>query len=313
MGWFSKKKGDQRGDDTPTEGGQHGGDVPGDEDLYAVFSSIEGADRLLDENPEFRELVRSMTLGNPPTPPTSGADEQANSQLDEEGDQGGSDAATDEYLAARLRDIEEVNRRIDESPEMQAAMDEMLGQAPADFSASDGGKGQLLRNARFGGLSYIAEPPADFQEVAPEASKLYSDGAVVGTMQGDPAFSLEKFTQALAIARQMGHRPAEARLLYNTGVAYLKLGELDKSIETLQEGRAVAEEASKELGREARKLQRFEEEVHTDRPTVDVLGTPQVEQQILVMFLEALATVYEADSQMDKAAECRNEIKKLVR
>lgn len=313
MGWFSRKKGDRGGDDTPAEGGQHGGEVPGDEDLYAVFSGVDGADRLLDENPEFREFVRSMTLGEPADSSDLGDSEQANSQLDEEGDHRGGDAATDEYLAGRLRDIEEVNRRIDESPEMQAVMDEMLGQAPADPSAFDGGKGQLLRNARFGGLSYIAGPPADFPEVAPEASKLFFDGATIGTMQGDPAYSLEKFTQALAIAREVGHRSGEARLLYNMGVAYLKLGNLDKSIETLQEGRAVAEEASKELGREARKLQRFEEELHTDKPTVDALGTPQVEQQIPLMFLEALATVYESNSHMDKAAKCRNEIKKLLR
>lgn len=313
MGWFSRKKGDRGGDDTLAEGSQHGGDVPGDEDLYAVFSSIDGADRLLDENPEFREFVRSMTFGDAAGSSEPRGSEQVNGQLDKEGESEESDAAIEEYLAAKRRDIEEVNRRVDESPEMQAVMDEMLGQAPADPSAFDGGKGQLLRNTRFGGVSYMAGPPADLPEVAPEASNLFIDGVTIGTIRGDPAYSLEKFTQALAIAREVGHRPAEARLLYNMGVAYVKLGNLDRAIEMLQEGRAVAEGASKELAREARKMQRLEEEMHTDRPTTDVFGVHQVEQQILVMFLEALATVYESNSQMDEAAQCRDEVKKRLR
>lgn len=38
-----------------------------------------------------------------------------------------------------------------------------------------------------------------------------------------------------------------------------------------------------------------------------MFGAPEMEQQLLAMFQEALATVYEADGQAAQAAECRRQ------
>jgi tetratricopeptide (TPR) repeat protein len=218
---------------------------------------------------------------------------------------------SDSELRDKLRDIEEVNARIAGDPRMQEVMREMLGQEPAETPQPR--MEQVRENLKAGGLSYIASPPADFPEVAPEAHKLWLGEALLASMLGDDARCLSAFNQALEITRRKGHKTGEARLLYNIGVAHYKLGDLDKAIEILLEGKALTEGLASELGREARKVQRFEEEVKTDDPRVDVLGVPHMEQHLLEMYLEALATVYEADSQAGKAAECRNEIKRLYR
>jgi tetratricopeptide (TPR) repeat protein len=214
-------------------------------------------------------------------------------------------------MAAKLRDIEEVNRRIDEDPGMQRVMREMFGREPA--AAPPLSMEQVMENVRSGGLSYLASPPADFPEAIPEAHELWLGEAFLACMQGDDARCLAKFTEILEITRQKGHKPGEARILYNIGVAHYKLGNLDKAVEVLLEGKALTEEIAGELGREARKLQRDEEELKTDRPTMRLFGTPHIEQQLLEMYLKALTTVYEADSQAGKAAGCRDEIKRLYR
>lgn len=216
---------------------------------------------------------------------------------------------SDSELRDKLRDIEEVNARIAGDPRMQEVMREMLGQEPAETPQPR--MEQVRENLKAGGLSYIASPPADFPEVAPEAHKLWLGQALIASMLGDDARCLSAFEQALEITRRIGHKTGEARLLYNIGIAHYKLGERDKAIEVLLEGKALTEGIGRELGREARKVQRFEEEVKTDNPRMDVLGVPQIEQWLLEKYLEALATVYEADSQAGKAAGCRNEIKRL--
>lgn len=218
----------------------------------------------------------------------------------------------------KLRDIEEVNRRIDENPRMQQVMREMLGQEPAETpqpsTPTPPSMEQVREHLRTGGLSYIASPPADFPDVAPEAHQLWLGQALIASMLGDDARCLSAFEQALVLTRRIGHKTGEARLLYNIGLAHHKLGDRAKAIEVLLEGKALTEDIAPDLAREARKVQRFEEEAKTDNPRVEVLGTPPlIEQWLLEKYLEALAIVYEADSQPDKAAGCRTEIKRLYR
>ena len=214
---------------------------------------------------------------------------------------------SDDELSQRLRDIEEINARL--AGPIQQVMREMHGQEPAD---TPGSRMETAReNVKTGGLSYIASPPADFPAVAPEAHKLWLGDALLASMMGDDLRCLSAFEQCLEITRRIGHKTGEVRLLYNIGVAHYKLGSLKEAIDVLLEGKSMTEGLASELGREARKARRFEEERKTDSPTLDVFGTPHMEQQLLEMYLEALATVYDADSQAGKAAGCRNEIKRL--
>ena len=218
---------------------------------------------------------------------------------------------THEELEQKLRDIEEVNRRIDADPGMQALMRDMFGTEPAARPAAPPASMEEVRaHLRTGGISYLASPPADTSTVVPEADELWAD-AIVASMMGDDAGCLAAYEKALAVTRQAGHRTGEARLLYNIGLAHYKLGHLDRAIEVLLEGRALTESIAAELGREARKLQRFETEVKTDNPRIEVTGVPQIEQWLLEKYLEALAIVYDADSQAAQAAACRDEIKRL--
>lgn len=224
---------------------------------------------------------------------------------------------TDEELEQKLRDIEDVNRRIDENPQMQALMREMFGSEPAPTpvatpAATPPARMETVReHLRSGGISYLASPPADFPAVAPEAHELWTGDALLASMMGDDAACLAAYEKALEITRRAGHRTGEARLLYNIGLAHYKLGDFGKAIEVLLEGKALTESLAGELGREARKLQRFETEVKTDNPRMEVTGVPQIEQWLLEKYLEALAVAYVADSQADKAAACRDEIKRL--
>ena len=212
-----------------------------------------------------------------------------------------------ERLTKLRGEVEEVNRRIAENPSMQKAMREVLGREPADTPETKLEK--MLKDIKAGGLSYILSPPADFPKVSPEAHRLFFQGSV----QGDPAISLVNFNKALEITRQKGHKACEVRLLYNIGVAHYKLGDLKKAIGVLMQGKSLSEEVATDLRKEARKLQRFEEEMNSRNPNIKVFGTPYEEEQLLIMYLEALTKVYEADSQMGKADECRNEIKMLLR
>jgi tetratricopeptide (TPR) repeat protein len=210
-------------------------------------------------------------------------------------------------LLDKLRAIDEVNARIAGNPRMQDVMREMLPPTPPS-------EDEVRERLRTGGLSYIASPPADFPAVAPEAHQLWLGQALIASMLGDDRRCLSAFEQALVITRRIGHKTGEARLLYNIGLAHHKLGNRARAIEVLLEGRALTEGVAPELAREARKVQRFEKEMKTDDPTVEVLGTPPlIEQWLLEKYLEALAIVYEADSQADKAAGCRAEIEGLYR
>jgi hypothetical protein len=163
-----------------------------------------------------------------------------------------------------------------------------------------------------GGLSYIMSPPADLPSRQPEASSLHMQGAM-GALTGDDHGSLASFTRALELVRAIGHRPAEARLLYNMGVAHFRLDDLDRAIDALAEGRAVAEGASSELKREARKLQRQEEEHLLEHPNVDIIGTPEIDQELLAMFLRALAVVHRARGDADLAASFEHDAEQLYR
>ncbi len=216
---------------------------------------------------------------------------------------------SDSELLEKLRNFEEINQRVAEFGKQQQAMRKTPEQGAAANPQAFMDK--MRANITVGGLSYLASPPADLPDRAPDAAQLWMDGAFIGSMKGDDAYSLDRFNQALAIIRQIGHRTAEARLLYNVGVAHYKLGDREAAISTLLEGKNLAQESARELGREARKVQRFEEEMKTENPRIDVAGVPHIEQAILEKYLEALATVYEADSQASKAADCRDEIKRL--
>jgi tetratricopeptide (TPR) repeat protein len=216
---------------------------------------------------------------------------------------------SDAELLQKLRDIEEVNNRIAGNAQLQEVMRKMLGQEPAEPPKPR--MDEVLANARSGGLSYIMGGPADLPERAPKAHKLWAEGAVGGALRGDDAYSLDRFNEALAVIRGAGHKTAEARVLYNIGLAHFKLGNRRTAITTLLEGKSLAQASARELGREARKLQRFEEEVKTDNPRIDVAGVPHIAQAILEKYLEALAIVYDADSQQSKADECRDELKRL--
>jgi hypothetical protein len=221
-------------------------------------------------------------------------------------------------LLDKLRAIDEVNARIAGDPRMQDVMREMLGQeeaeTPRPSTPTPPSPEEVRERLRTGGLSYIASPPADFPDVAPEAHQLWLGQALIASMLGDDGRCLSAFEQALVITRRIGHKTGEARLLYNIGLAHHKLGDRARAIEVLLEGKALTEGVAPELAREARKVQRFEKEMKTDDPTVEVLGTPPlIEQWLLEKYLEALAIVYEADSQADKAAGCRTEIKGLYR
>ncbi len=211
-------------------------------------------------------------------------------------------------LYDKLRDIDEVNQRIADNPQMQEIMRQMLGEDPGEKSGSS--MEEMSGNLASGGLSYLA-PPADLPGIAPDAHQLWLGEAFLGSMRGDDAYSLEKFNEALVTVREKSYVAAEARLLYNIGIAHYKLGDLQEAIAVLLEGRAVTEQATDELEAEARKLQRVEEDVKTDRPSVDVAGVPFSERWLLGRYLDALAIVYDASGQPDKAAECRNESKRL--
>jgi tetratricopeptide (TPR) repeat protein len=222
--------------------------------------------------------------------------------------QGARTMPSESELLRKLRNIEEVNQRIAASTRLQEVMREMLGQ-PAETPRPS--MEQTRENLRRGGLSYLASPPADLPQVAPEAHKLWLGDAVIGSLRGDDALCLAKYRKALEIVRKKGHRTAEARLLYNIGLAHYKLGEYDSAIHVLLEGKTLTKGADRALRREARRVQRFEEEAKTDDPRRDVLGVPDTEPWLLVKYLEALAIVYEADSQAAEAASCRAEIKRL--
>jgi tetratricopeptide (TPR) repeat protein len=218
---------------------------------------------------------------------------------------------TDEEIEQKIRDMEEANRMVAGNAALQEAIARMTGEEPSPPpppSLED-----LRARAAAGGLSYLVEPPADLQEACPEAAQLFMQGAMMSALTGDEESSLAQFEEALGLVRAIGHQRAEVRLLYNIGVAHHKLGNDQRAIEVLAEGKALAEEISADLAREARKLQRFEEERKIDDPRVKVFGTPDIEQKILAMFLEALAKVYDAMGLPTQASTCRAEVERLYR
>lgn len=215
---------------------------------------------------------------------------------------------TDAEIEQKLRDMEEVNRMIAGNAPLQAAIAQVTEQ---QLSPPPPSLEELRDRARSGGLSYIAGPPADLEKVCPEAARLHAEGAMLGVLTGDETASLAKFEEALALVRAVGHERAEARLLYNIGLAHYKLGDHLRAIEVLADGMKLASQISDDLAREARKLQRFEEERKLDDPQVKVIGTPGIEQKLLAMFIEALATVYEAAGLPTQAATLRAELERL--
>lgn len=215
---------------------------------------------------------------------------------------------TDEEIEQKIRDLDEVNRMIAGNAAFQEAIAHMTGE---ESSAQQPSLEDLRDRARSGGLSYILGPPADLQEVCPDAARLHTEGALAGALSGDESASLAKFEEALALVRGIGHQRAEARLLYNIGLAHYKLGDHMAAIQVLAEGMELARQISDDLAREARKLQRFEEERKLDDPRVKVIGTPDIEQKLLAMFLEALATVYEAAGLPTQAVTLRAELERL--
>jgi tetratricopeptide (TPR) repeat protein len=217
---------------------------------------------------------------------------------------------TDAELEQRLRDVDEVNRRIAGDPQLQAVFAALTREEPPPSPPPT--LEELHQRAGSGGLSYIMSPPAGFPELAPEAAQLHMEG-VFGSVTGDDRESLAKFTEALALTRAIGNKPEEVRLLYNVGVAHHKIGDDEQAIAVLREGKALAESIAEELAREARKLQRAAEEHKLDEPRLEVFGTPDIEQKLLAMFLEALAKVHEALGQTAEAAECRREVDRLYR
>lgn len=217
---------------------------------------------------------------------------------------------TDEEIEQKLRDLEEANRMVAGNSALQEAIARMTGQEPPpppEPTLED-----LRDRAAAGGLSYLLEPPADLREVCPEAARLHMEGAMMGALTGDDA-SLAQFEEALGLVRAIGHERAEVRLLYNIGVAHHKLGNDQRALEVLAEGKALAERISGDLAREARKLRRFEEELKIDDPRVKAFGTPDIDQKLLVMFLEALAKVYDAIGLPTQASTCRAEVERLYR
>lgn len=214
---------------------------------------------------------------------------------------------SDEEIEQSLRDIEEANRMVAGNAALQDAFARVTGEEPAPRPPS---LEELRDHAPAGGLSYIMGPPADLPEVSPEAARLHMEGAM-GALTGDDASSLAKFDEALGLVREIGHERAEARLLYNVGVAHHKLGDHQRAIEVLAEGKALSERISGDLRKEARKLQRFDEEHKADEPRLEVFGTPDLEEKLLEMFLDALATVYEAIGLPTQASTCRAEVERL--
>jgi tetratricopeptide (TPR) repeat protein len=167
---------------------------------------------------------------------------------------------------------------------------------------------QMRARVSSGDLSYLMSLPAGYEG---QATALFMEAGLAGAFMGDDEASRRKFVEALEITRREGHRPAEARVLYNLGLAQYKLGDLDGATRTLLEGKALSESITTDLGREARKLQRFAEERAVDAPAVDVFGAPDLEQQLLEMYVKALAVVYDAAGRHAEAAECNAELERL--
>lgn len=213
---------------------------------------------------------------------------------------------SDEEIEQSLRDIEQANRMVSGNAELQEAI------ARATSAEQSPGLEEMRDRVSAGGLSYIMGPPEDLAQASPQAARLHMEGAM-GALTGDDAASLAKFDEALDLVRAVGHQRAEARLLYNAGVAHHKIGDHQRAIEVLAEGKALTERISGDLRNEARAAQRFEAEHKIEEPRLEVFGTPDLEEKLLEMFLDALATVYEAMGLPTQAATCRAEVERLHR
>ncbi len=151
-----------------------------------------------------------------------------------------------------------------------------------------------------GNLSPIF-PPADLPERCPEAHQLFSDGLAAFTVR-DFDTSLEKFTAALERVQQAEHQLAQLRFLYDIGIVQLAHSEPKAAFEAFQEGLSLARKIPDKLADEYRQLVKQAERLSLATDGMKVIGTPQSENQMEIMFLRALS-VASADAGLTREAK----------
>ena len=224
---------------------------------------------------------------------------------------------SDTEVEQKLRDIEDVNRQLDEDPRFQALLRE-LGAAPSEKPVetppepAPPSMETVMVHLGAGGLSYIASPPADFPEVAPEAHQLWLGEALLASMMGDDAKCLSAFEQGprdhpahrAQDGRGEGPLQHRRRALQARPARRGDRGPARGQVPGPGLGQracAGGEEGATVRGRGRRPT--------THRSTFS--GRPAWSSELLAMYLEALATVYDAAARSDMATGCRDELKRL--
>lgn len=161
------------------------------------------------------------------------------------------------------------------------------------------------------GLSPIM-PPADLPERSPEAHKLSAEALVAFTLRQFES-STKKIEQALPILRRIGHRRAEVRFLYNLGIVQHALGKYSLAIATYRQGLSLAREIRPELAEEFRELAVQAEALTSITQDFKVIGVPDFEWQVEVMFLSAMAIAFKDNGKLKDADASMAEARRLLR
>lgn len=140
-----------------------------------------------------------------------------------------------------------------------------------------------------GGLSPIM-PPADLPQRSPKAHGTFAGAlALFAFRQIEPAIA--QMREALALVREIRHRRAEVRMLYDLGIFQQAAGRHAEAVETYGEALAIAREIREELGAELRELA-AQAEQWAGRTDARVTGIPEHEWHMEMMILRALSVAY---------------------
>jgi hypothetical protein len=139
------------------------------------------------------------------------------------------------------------------------------------------------------GLSLIF-PPADLPGASPQAHELLAEASAAFLFR-DFERSAARFKDGLVIVRQLDHKRAELRILYDLGVVYDAMEESDLAIAKFGQASKLAHEIRDEFAIESRLLARDAERVAKTSGPSKIIGVPEYEWELEMMCLRALVAV----------------------
>jgi len=131
---------------------------------------------------------------------------------------------------------------------------------------------------------------ADLPGASPQAHELLAEASAAFLFR-DFERSAARFKDGLVIVRQLDHKRAELRILYDLGVVYDAMEESDLAIAKFGQASKLAHEIRDEFAIESRLLARDAERVAKTSGPSKIIGVPEYEWELEMMCLRALVAV----------------------